>query len=118
MTDEPGNAVVIDARLREFALMAVRLAAQSYLQPATFLGVGGAKVLRDEIWGPLRFAFLADHRYFKKHGMYRFPQKEYKVRVRNDLMTLLMSIPATRRSIEKRFTDEMVKPLRYVVENR
>lgn len=91
---------------------------QSYLQPVTFRGVGGAKILRDAIWGPLRFSFLADHRYFKEHGLYDFPQKKYKMRVRNALMTLLMSIPATRKSIKKRLTDEMVKPLRYVVENR
>jgi len=118
VTDEPDDPAAIDARIHEFALTAVRLATQSYIQPATFLGVGGAKVLRDEIWGPLRFAFLADHRYFKKHGMYRFPQKDYRVRVRNALMTLLMSIPATRKSIETRITDEMVNPLRHVVENR
>jgi multimeric flavodoxin WrbA len=118
VTDESGDSAAIDAQLDEFARTAAHLAVQSYLQPATFLGVGGMRVLRDEIWGPLRFAFLADHRYFKKHGMYRFPQKEYKMRVRNALMTLLMSIPFTRRSVEKRITDEMVKPLRYVVENR
>ncbi|MHB8770051.1 MAG: NAD(P)H-dependent oxidoreductase [Syntrophales bacterium] len=118
VTDEPRDPAVIDARIREFARTAVRLALQAYLQPATFLGVGGAKVLRDEIWGPLRFVFLADHRYFKKHGMYRFPQKQYKMRLRNALMTLLMSIPATRKSIETRITDEMVNPLRHVVENR
>ena len=118
VTDEPGDSAAIDARLHEFALTAVRLAMQSYLQPATFLGIAGAKVMRDEIWGPLRFAFLADHRYFKKHGMYRFPQKRYKMRMRNALMTLMMSIPATRKGIEKRITEEMVKPLRYVVENR
>jgi multimeric flavodoxin WrbA len=118
VTDEPGDPAAIDAGIHEFAMMAVRLAMQSYIHPATFLGIAGAKVLRDEIWGPLRFAFLADHRYFKKHGMYRFPQKEYEMRVRNALMTLLMSIPFTRRSVEKRITDEMVKPLRNVVENR
>ena len=40
------------------------------------------------------------------------------MRVRNALMIPLMSVPAIRKSITKRFTDEMVKPLRYVVENR
>ena len=118
VTDEPGNSAAIDSQLHEFAQTAVHLAVQSYLQPATFLGVAGTKVMRDEIWGPLRFAFLADHRYFKKYGLYRFPQKQYKMRVRNALMTLLMSVPATRKSIEKRITEEMVKPLRYVVKNR
>jgi multimeric flavodoxin WrbA len=118
VTDEPGDAALIDARLRDFAQTLIRLAGQGYRKPATFLGVGGAKVFRDEIWGPLRFAFLADHRYYRAHDMYRFPQKDYKVRLRNLIMTLLLSLPPTRRAIQKRFVDEMVNPLRYVVKNK
>jgi hypothetical protein len=96
----------------------IRLAAQGYRKPVSFLGVGGAKVFRDEIWGPLRFAFLADHRYYSAHGMYRFPQKDYKVRLRNLIMTLLLSLPPTRRAVQKRFVDEMVSPLQHVVKNK
>ncbi len=118
VTDEPGDSALIDARIHEFARTAVRLAGQSYLRPATFLSTAGAKLMRDAIWGPLRFVFLADHRYYQRHGGYDFPQRQYKVRLRNALMTLLMRIPATRKDVQKRTIDEMVKPLRQVVESR
>lgn len=38
-----------------------------------FLGIGGAKVLRDAIWGPFRLGILADHRYWKKNKFYDYP---------------------------------------------
>jgi hypothetical protein len=40
------------------------------------------------------------------------------MRLRNVAMTLLLSIPAARRVIQKRFKEEMVKPLRYVLQNK
>ena len=31
----------------------------------TFLGKGGKKILRDEIWAGMRFVFPLDHQYYK-----------------------------------------------------
>jgi multimeric flavodoxin WrbA len=118
VTDEARDSGELDARLDQFARDAVRFAAEGYRRPATFLGVGGRKIFRDEIWGPLRFAFLSDHRYYGRHGFYDFPQKAYRMRLRNALMTLLLRIPFTRRKIQKRFTTEMVKPLQHVLRNK
>ena len=118
VTDEPEDSAIIDAHIHDFAQRLSHLAVQNYLKPLTFLGVGGTKILRDEIWGSLRFVFLADHRYYKKHGSYSFPQKDYKTRIRNVFMTLLMSIPTIRKNIQKRLKDEMIKPLQYVVNNK
>jgi multimeric flavodoxin WrbA len=118
VTDESADSAIIDLQLNNLARRLGRLSMQHYVKPRTFLGVGGIKVLRDEIWGNLRFVFLADHRYFKKHGMYDFPQKRYKVRMRNLLMTLLMGVPVARKGIEKRLKEEMIKPLQHVVKNK
>ena len=118
VTDEPEDSAFIDAHIHDFAQRLSHLAIQNYLKPLTFLGVGGKKILQDEIWGSLRFVFLADHRYYKKHGFYRFPQKDYHTRIRNVFMTLLMSIPAIRKNIQKRINDEAIKPLQYVVKNK
>ena len=43
-------------------------------QPSNFYGVGGMKIFRDLIW--LMQGFMrADHKFYKAHGLYDFPQK-------------------------------------------
>ncbi len=45
-----------------------------HTQPKNFLGVGGMKIFRDLIW-LMQGLMREDHRFFKKHGQYDFPQK-------------------------------------------
>ena len=66
----------------------------------------------------LRFVFQADHRYYKSHGLYDFPQKNYKTRRLNLLMTILTKIPPFRKKFLKIIKDEMVNPLRHVVDHK
>lgn len=42
--------------------------------PQSFWGVGGTKIFRDLIYG-MRGMMRADHKFYKKQGMYDFPQK-------------------------------------------
>jgi hypothetical protein len=49
-------------------LAAYQAALVGYMHPQTFLGIGGMKVFRDDIWGPLRIVFPADHRAYKRIG--------------------------------------------------
>ena len=118
ITDEAGNSREIDQLLTELAGTLVRLSAEGYAPPVTFLGVGGRKIFRDEVYGMLRFVFQADHRYYKSHGLYDFPQKNYKIRRMNLMMTLLTKIPPFRKKFLKIMKDEMVKPVKYIAENR
>ena len=43
--------------------------------PRSFYGVGGMKILRDLIY-VMRGLMKADHKFYKKHGVYDFPQKQ------------------------------------------
>ncbi|MCQ2770726.1 MAG: NAD(P)H-dependent oxidoreductase [Clostridia bacterium] len=47
----------------------------NYLEPQNFLGVGGFKIFRDLIY-LMRGMTSADHKFFKKHHQYDFPQKQ------------------------------------------
>ncbi|HEY3424518.1 MAG TPA: flavodoxin, partial [Negativicutes bacterium] len=98
------------------AMRCVEYSRQQYITPATFLGVGGIKIFRDEIWGNLRFPFEADHQFYKANDMYDFPQKDYVTRIRNFFFRLMIKIPAIRREIysEKMITN-MVKPYKKIV---
>lgn len=118
LTDEAGDDRTLDALLAEFARGLVRSAKEGASVPLTFLGVGGRKIFRDEIYGMLRFTFQADYRYFKKHGLLDFPQKNYKVRRLNWLMMLLTKIPAFRRKFLKILKEQMVKPLQHAAEHK
>ncbi len=47
-----------------------------YLLPQNFYGIGGMKVFRDLIW-LMQGMMRADHKFYKAHGQYDFPQKKW-----------------------------------------
>ncbi|MBN1545123.1 MAG: NAD(P)H-dependent oxidoreductase [Syntrophaceae bacterium] len=117
VTDEYENSEEIDTLIQDMAERLIRYAAQGYMKPRTYLSVGVGKIIRDDLWSSMRFPFLADHKYFKKHGLYDFPHKKYKKRLQNYLMLLLTKIPRIRRDIyTKNMMAETVKPLQKVVD--
>jgi multimeric flavodoxin WrbA len=97
ITDECENSAEIDALLQSFAQLLVSFAEKGYLRPQNFLAVGGHKVFRDDIWGRLRPLWQADYRYFNQHGLFDFPQKDYKIRMLTPILMLLTRIPAIRK---------------------
>jgi len=115
ITDECGNSEEIDSLLQNLAKRLVRYSVESYIKPPGFLSVGGKKILRDDVYGRLRFPFRADHKFYKNNGLYDFPQKNYKVRIVNTIMTVLCTVPFIRKEIyNKRMKEEMIKPLQKV----
>ncbi len=117
ITDECEDSPKIDALLQSLAERLVRYADEGYVKPPSFLSVGGRKILRDDVYGRLRFPFRADHRFYKKNGLYDFPQKNYKSRILNVIMMILSRIPSIRKEIYiKRMKEEMIKPLQNVME--
>ena len=69
-TDEINTDAAIDA-LAEKMVWAMD---NQHTQPKNFLGVGGMKIFRDLIW-LMQGLMREDHRFFKSHGQYDFPQK-------------------------------------------
>jgi multimeric flavodoxin WrbA len=117
VADEYGDSPQIDATLQSFAKRLISFSENNYVKPRTFLGVGGMKILRDDVWGRLRFPFQADHRFYERHDVYDFPQRDYKARMIATLLRLLTKIPRIRKEIyEKRMREEMIRPLQKVVE--
>ena len=116
VTDEYDDSAQIDALSQSLAERLVQFADEGYIRPATFLTVGGQKLFRDAIWGWLRPTFQADHRFYKRHGLYDFPQKHYRRRIQVGIFMLLTKIPAFRREYARRIKPETVKPLQEIVE--
>ena len=115
VSDDMGSSAEINIALQNMASRSVAQSKLGYIPPPTFYQVAGNKVFRSAIWGRLRMVFQADHRYYKEHGFYNFPQKKYKWRIINSTLVLLTKIPAVRREFMKRIKTEMIKPCANVV---
>jgi multimeric flavodoxin WrbA len=106
VSDEDGNSCQLDAQIDQFAKYGIHNTQKSFQTPMTFRGVGAYKIFRDEIYGRLRVPFVADYKAYKKMGVFDFPQKLYKVRILNNLFSLLLHIPKLR----DQFYGKMMKP--------
>mgnify|MGYP001216052328 CR=1 FL=1 len=116
VTDECGSSSEIDFLLQSLAERLIKFSKEGYAKSPTFLGVGGMKIFRDDIWGRLRPAFQADHRFYRKHKMYDFPHNDYKTRAISGIFVLLLKLPGFRKEYAKRTITEMVKPHQKVVD--
>jgi len=117
VTDEYEDSARIDALLQNLAHRSMRFANQHYIKPSTFLGVGGLKIFRDDIWGRLRFVFQADHRYYRKHGIYDFPQKNKAIRETNKAMFSLTKNPEMKEAVRKMLKTQPAEQLKEIVAN-
>jgi multimeric flavodoxin WrbA len=101
VTDEIGAGEEIDIQPSELARQGILFAKSGYAQPLTFLGVGGHKVFRDEVWGRLRTVFQADHRAYKELGWYDFPMWDVPTHLMAAMGTVGMNIPMVRGQIQE-----------------
>lgn len=116
VTDESHDSPTIDTRIDDLAFRLVRALEQGFVSPPTFLGVGGAKIFRDDVFGWMRFPFVSDHHAFKDSGAYDFPQKELRTRATNTLLASLVRIPRIRQQVYGQLRRRMVEPFEEIVE--
>jgi multimeric flavodoxin WrbA len=83
--------------------------------PANFYGVGGMKIFRDLIW-IMRGMMKADHKFYKEHGLYDFPQKQRGTILKMKLVGALLSSPKVKSRIGNRMNEGMIAPYRKVIE--
>ncbi len=116
VTDEDGDSKELDLRIQNMARSAVARAENNYAAPPTFRSVGGWKIFRDEIWSWLRFPFIADHRYYRKHGLYDFPKRRFMQSLINGSLSIMVNIPGFRDVVYKqRMKEEMLRPFRTIL---
>ena len=118
MTDEYGDSDEIDALLQGLAERMVKGLETGYVKPPTFLSEAFYKISRDVVWGRARPGLMADYRYFKKHGLDDFPQKEYKARLVNAMVIPWLRVPSFRRAIYKKLKKLMVEPYKKAAETK
>ncbi len=87
-----------------------------YTQPKNFYGVGGMKIFRDLTW-LLRGLMKADHRFYKKHGFYDFPQKKIGTVLKMHLLGALISSPKLKVKIGNKMDEKIIAPYKKVIES-
>lgn len=88
---------------------------QKLTRPANFYGVGGMKIFRDLIY-VMQGLMKADHKFYKEHGIYDFPQKQKKRICQMRLVGALMAVPSVQKKARGKMTEAMIGPYEKVVE--
>lgn len=84
-------------------------------RPQNFFGVGGIKIFRDLIF-VMRGLMKEDHRFYKKHSIYDFPQKQRAMIWKMKFVGMLMSIPSVKKRARGMMNDVMLKPYKEAME--
>lgn len=110
-TDEGNTAADIQA-LADSLVFALE---KKLSRPANFYGVGGMKIFRDLIY-VMQGMMKADHRFYKEHGIYDFPQKQKKRILQMKLMGAMMAVPSVQRKLKGQMNQYIIGPYEKVIE--
>jgi len=82
---------------------------ESFLQPQNFYGIGGMKIFRDLIY-QMRGMMKADHKFYKAHGQYDFPQKQWPTMLKMYLVGTLLSSEKLKKKMGNQISEGMMMP--------
>ena len=98
-----------DGEIDALAQRLSRYVTEKYVPPRNFYGVGGMKIFRDLIW-QMQGLMREDHRFYKAHGFYDFPQKKRGRMMAMYLVGAMMNSPKLRKKLGGRLTEGMTGP--------
>ncbi len=88
---------------------------QGYVPPQNFYGVGGMKIFRDLIW-LMQGMMKADHKFYKAHGQYDFPQKKRGMMLKMYLVGALLGNPKLKAKMGNAMNEGMIAPYKKLLE--
>ena len=104
-----------DSAIDDLCAKLVYALENKYLPPQNFYGIGGMKVFRDLIW-LMQGMMRADHKFYKAHKQYDFPQKKWPRMVAMYGVGALMSSKKLKAKMGSAMTDGMLMPYTKVLE--
>ena len=110
-TDEANPDAAIDA-LAEKISYALE---HKYVPPQNFYGIGGMKVFRDLIW-VMQGMMRADHKFYKAHGQYDFPQKQWPRMLAMYAVGAMLANPKLKAKMGNAINEGMLMPYNKVLE--
>lgn len=106
---DPNREIDALARTLEYALE------NKYVPPQRFYGIGGMKIFRDLIW-LMQGMMKADHKFYKKHGQYDFPQKKRGTMIKMYLVGALISNPKIKAKMGNKMNEGMLMPYKKLLD--
>ena len=86
-----------------------------YLPPQNFYGIGGMKVFRDLIW-IMQGMMRADHKFYKSHGQYDFPQKQWPRMIAMYGVGAMLANPKIKSKLGNKMNEGMIMPYQKALE--
>ena len=108
--EDPDAAIDLLAARLEYALE------HKYTPPQNFYGIGGMKVFRDLIW-LMQGMMRADHKFYKSHGQYDFPQKQWPKMLAMYGVGMLLANPKLKSKAGSAMTEGMLMPYKKVLDS-
>ena len=115
LTRIAGNEADTDHEIDALAAELEYAVGNAYEQPANFYGVGGMKIFRDLIY-TMQGMMKEDHRFYKEHGFYDFPQKRKGMILGMYMVGAMMNSKKLSKKIGANMTKGMLMPYRRVIE--
>ena len=110
-TDQDDPDTQID-KLAERLMYALE---SKYVPPQNFYGIGGMKIFRDLIW-LMQGMMRADHKFYKSHGPYDFPQKQWPKMLAMYAVGTLIANPKLKAKIGNKMNEGMLMPYKKVLD--
>ncbi len=110
-TDEQDPNGQIDALAQKLAYALEH----TYVPPQNFYGIGGMKIFRDLIW-LMQGMMRADHKFYKAHGQYDFPQKKFGTMLKMYLVGSLIANPKIKAKMGNAMNEGMLMPYKKLLE--
>ncbi|MCF0132638.1 MAG: NAD(P)H-dependent oxidoreductase [Blautia sp.] len=108
------NEKDVNAQIDALAARLTYALKHHYVQPSNFYGVGGMKIFRDLIY-LMQGLMRADHKFYKEHGQYDFPQKKKGTLVGMYVVGAMMNSPKIKKKIGGKMTEGMLMPYQKVL---
>ena len=105
-----------DKQIDRLAKTLVYALDNKYVQPSNFLGVGGMKIFRDLIY-LMQGLMRADHKFYKAHGQYDFPQKHKGRLIAMYLVGSLLANEKMKSKMGNKMNEGMAMPYQKVLKD-
>ena len=110
-TDEQNPDAEIDALVQKLCYALEH----KYVPPQNFYGIGGMKIFRDLIW-IMQGMMRADHKFYKSHGQYDFPQKQWPRMVAMYAVGAMLANPKLKSKMGNKMNEGMIMPYQKALE--
>lgn len=110
-----GDEINTDNEIDKLAKSLTFALSTGHTAPRNFYGVGGMKIFRDLIY-QMRGMMRADHKFYKKQGIYDFPQKKYISSLKMYLVGFLLGNQKIVNKMGKAMNEGMLAPYKKMFE--